>query len=382
MSTTNPNAFISRILKVGNDLRYPSNIGSIEDGLHHFMVIKELQYKEENKRDDPINGQTRTENITGSRNDSSFFREKRAYVLFLPQGGLTSQYNASYDSVDVGFFGKLVENEVGNMVEKLGSYFDDYQASRQTGDGAIQGAFDFYGKALEEFTNSDAVRTTTDFIQSNNMVEQIKFNVASAVGGLASIGNDKLKGEDVAALSMRAQRNPYTSLVFVGNKTKRTHSFKFQFHPKGTGESETIARIVANLKHGMLPSLPKLNARNDTITNLVDNPAYDELNPADQASASLLGIPKQVPKTYKINKSMDSNLFKVPNVYTITFFDANGDTAGNKHLHKIGQSVLTSLKVDYGESLYEQTALPTEINLSLEFKENFTLSRQHIERGY
>ena len=132
----------------------------------------------------------------------------------------------------------------------------------------------------------------------------------------------------------------------------------------------------------MLPSLPKLNARNDTITNLVDNPAYDELNPADQASASLLGIPKQVPKTYKINKSMDSNLFKVPNVYTITFFDANGDTAGNKHLHKIGQSVLTSLKVDYGESFYEQTAMPTEINLSLEFKENFTLSRQHIERGY
>ena len=82
MSTTNPNAFISRILKVGNDLRYPSNIGSIEDGLHHFMVIKELQYKEENKRDDPINGQTRTENFIGSRNDVSFFREKELMFCF------------------------------------------------------------------------------------------------------------------------------------------------------------------------------------------------------------------------------------------------------------------------------------------------------------
>ena len=79
---------------------------------------------------------------------------------------------------------------------------------------------------------------------------------------------------------------------------------------------------------------------------------------------------------------MDSNLFKVPNVYTITFYDVNGESTGNKHLHKIGQSVLSSLKVDYGEAFYEDTAMPTEINLSLEFKENFTLSREHIRRGY
>ena len=46
-----PQVFISRIVKLGSDFRYPSNIGNIEDGLHHFMVIKELQYKEENKRD-------------------------------------------------------------------------------------------------------------------------------------------------------------------------------------------------------------------------------------------------------------------------------------------------------------------------------------------
>lgn len=378
-----PQVFISRIVKLGSDFRYPSNIGNIEDGLHHFMVIKELQYKEENKRDDPINGQTRFENLIGSRNDASFFTEKRSYILFLPQGGLTSQYSANYDAVDVGFFGKLVENEIGGMVEKLGNYFDEYGVAQQTGDQTINNTFDFYGKALDAFANSDAVQTTQDFITSNRMVDQIKFNVASAIGGLATLGNDKVKGEDVAALSMRAQRNPYTSLVFVGNKTKRTHSFKFQFHPKSKTESDTISRIVANLKHGMLPSLPKMNARNDTVTSLVDDTSFDELSmPAAALTTTSKQKVKKVPRTYQVPRSMDSNLFKVPNVYTINFYDVNGGTEGNKHLHKIGQSVLTSLKVDYGEAFYEDTAMPTEINLSLEFKENFTLSREHIRRGY
>ena len=91
-----PQVFISRIVKLGSDFRYPSNIGNIEDGLHHFMVIKELQYKEENKRDDPINGQTRFENLIGSRNDASFFyREEVLHFVF------TTRW------FDITIFGKL-----------------------------------------------------------------------------------------------------------------------------------------------------------------------------------------------------------------------------------------------------------------------------------
>ena len=114
-----------------------------------------------------------------------------------------------------------------------------------------------------------------------------------------------------------------------------------------------------------------------------DNPAYDELNPADKAISTQMGIPKQIPKTYRTSNNMDSNLFKFPNVYTINFFDSNStELDSNKHLYKIGQSVLTSLKVDYAETFFQKTGLPTQINLNLEFKENFTLSRKHIEEGY
>ena len=381
--SNNPNNYIGRVTKLGRDLRYPSNIGSIDDGLHHFMIIKELEYDEERKNDDILNAQTRFENRIGSRNDNSFYKERRTFILFLPQGGLSTQYSAKYDAIDVGFFGRLVENNLGGMMDQLGSAFDDYQINRQAGGGMLENTFDFYGKAIDTFANSNAARTTQDFITSNRMIDQMKFNVASAVGGIATLGNDKVRGEDVAALSMRAQRNPYTSLVFVGNTTKRTHNFKFQFNPKSGPESETVTQIISNLKHGMLPSLPKLNPRSDSFTVMEDNPAYDELNPADKAIATQMAIPKQIPKTYRVDNKMDSNLFKFPNVYTINFYDSNSqDTEPNKHLYKIGQSVLTSLKVDYSETFFEKNGLPTQINLNLEFKENFTLSRTHVEEGY
>ena len=378
--SNNPNNYIGRVTKLGRDLRYPSNIGSIDDGLHHFMIIKELEYDEERKNDDILNAQTRFENRIGSRNDNSFYKERRTFILFLPQGGLSTQYSAKYDAVDVGFFGRLVENNLGGMMDQLGSAFDDYQINRQAGGGMLENTFDFYGKAIDTFANSNAARTTQDFITSNRMIDQMKFNVASAVGGIATLGNDKVRGEDVAALSMRAQRNPYTSLVFVGNTTKRTHNFKFQFNPKRRPESETVTQIVSNLKHGMLPSLPKLNPRSDSFTVVEDNPAYDELIESDKAVLPHL---KQIPKTYRVDNKMDSNLFKFPNVYTINFYDSNSqDTEPNKHLYKIGQSVLTSLKVDYSETFFEKNGLPTQINLNLEFKENFTLSRTHVEEGY
>ena len=378
--SNNPNNYIGRVTKLGRDLRYPSNIGSIDDGLHHFMIIKELEYDEERKNDDILNAQTRFENRIGSRNDNSFYKERRTFILFLPQGGLSTQYSAKYDAVDVGFFGRLVENNLGGMMDQLGSAFDDYQINRQAGGGMLENTFDFYGKAIDTFANSNAARTTQDFITSNRMIDQMKFNVASAVGGIATLGNDKVRGEDVAALSMRAQRNPYTSLVFVGNTTKRTHNFKFQFNPKSGPESETVTQIVSNLKHGMLPSLPKLNPRSDSFTVVEDNPAYDELIESDKAVLPHL---KQIPKTYRVDNKMDSNLFKFPNVYTINFYDSNSqDTEPNKHLYKIGQSVLTSLKVDYSETFFEKNGKPTQINLNLEFKENFTLSRTHVEEGY
>ena len=344
------------------------------------MIIKELEYDEERKNDDILNAQTRFENRIGSRNDNSFYKERRTFILFLPQGGLSTQYSAKYDAVDVGFFGRLVENNLGGMMDQLGSAFNDYQINRQAGGGMLENTFDFYGKAIDKFANSDAARTTQDFITSNRMIHQMKFNVASAVGGIATLGNDKVRGEDVAALSMRAQRNPYPSLVFVGNTTKRTHNFKFQFNPKSGPESETVTQIVSNLKHGMLPSLPKLNPRSDSFTVVEDNPAYDELIESDKAVLPHL---KQIPKTYRVDNKMDSNLFKFPNVYTINFYDSNSqDTEPNKHLYKIGQSVLTSLKVDYSETFFEKNGLPTQINLNLEFKENFTLSRTHVEEGY
>jgi len=79
---------------------------------------------------------------------------------------------------------------------------------------------------------------------------------------------------------------------------------------------------------------------------------------------------------------MPSQFFKFPNVYTIDFYDLDGYEDGNPFLFKIGQSVLESLTVKYGNTYFEKDGYPTNITLNLSFKENFALNRQMTERGY
>lgn len=376
MPTENvPQNIIGKLVKTGKEFRYPKSVGEVDSYHHHFMIIRELEYDEENKQDDVLNGQNVFERISGAV-DSGFYKEKRNFCLFLPQGGLTTQYSANYESVDLGFFGQVVENNIGEITNNISQYFDQYQNDTQN---FLNKTMDFYTKIGSDIMPDNPGESITNFAKNNNVINQLKFNVTSAVGGLATIGSDKVKGEDVAALSMRAQRNPYTSLVFVGNKTKRTHSFKFQFNPKNSPESEEVMKIIHNLKHGMLPSLPPISARNNTFTQVQRNPKFDEMNPADRM---YYGTPKFIPKKdYSTKSTMPSLMFKNPNVYNITFYDTTGD-GHNKHLFKIGNSVLTSLKSDFSETFFDKTGLPTTIDLTLQFKENFTLSQSHIDRGY
>ena len=55
----------------------------------------------------------------------------RNFCLFLPQGGLTTQYSANYESVDLGFFGQVVENNIGEITNNISQYFDQYQNDTQ-----------------------------------------------------------------------------------------------------------------------------------------------------------------------------------------------------------------------------------------------------------
>ena len=110
-------------------------------------------------------------------------------------------------------------------------------------------------KLRKAISNSDKVIIATDddregegiawhIIKIFNLpinVKRIKFNVATAVGALAP---SNAKGEQIANMSMRAARNPYTSLIFTGIKKLRTHNFNFEFNPKNAKESKVLMNLI------------------------------------------------------------------------------------------------------------------------------------------
>lgn len=371
MSIKTPESILNKIISRGRTFRYPDNITSINDNLHHFMIIKEFSYKEEERNSDVItNAISKTEGLTST---TDFYNLERSFVLPLPQGEISTSYSATYEENEIGFFGKVLENNIGELTDNISQYFGEYQ----------KGADGWLGKTAEFYANVgkdvyEIGKNVYDQVGQKDVANKVKMNVATAVGGLASIFSDA-KGDDIAALSMRNQRNPYTSLVFAGNRSKRSHSFNFKFVPRDADESKNLIKLITNLKLGMLPSLPKL----DGVTNrvVVDNPAFEDM-PFSMKSQ----VPEQVrkiPKTFKNINQMNSLLFNFPNVYTITFYDVNNSSPYvNKYLFRIGQSVLTSLKVKNSNIFFEDTGLPVEIDLSLEFKENFALHRDQIDEGY
>ena len=79
------------------------------------------------------------------------------------------------------------------------------------------------------------------------------------------------------------------------------------------------------------------------------------------------------------NHGMNSAFFEFPNTYKIRFYSKGKQ---NKKIQQIGSSFLTSIKVKYAHTFFDDTGLPTQIQMQLSFKENFGLDRSHAERNF
>lgn len=363
-----PSVNLNRLVKQNIRYEYPKGVG-VTKGLQHFMIIRELEFKQPEKSKDGFNGQTITENIIGADNQLDFYELKRAFVLHLPPGSLKTQYSADYQDVNLGIFGEVLAQNVNDITNNVAKYFDDFKNNRLEG-GMFTRTADFYQNVgdnvegqLSPYMNSPGLR--------DDFVNRIKFNVTSAFGNLARLGGSNAKGEQVASLSMQQARNPYTSLIFAGIKKLREFTFNFDFNPKNSVESENIMKILANLKHGALPSLTDTKIKKGSV-----NLDVNEISPEEKAL-----IPDQITtatqqKSYTITNQIDSAFFKYPSVYTINFYS---NLKENKNLYKIGNSFLTSIKIKYTPDFFEENGMPTAINAQLSFRENFSLDRSHAE---
>lgn len=384
--TENPEineTFFSRISQTKNIFRYPFNIGEEREGLHHFMIIKEYKFYETgNDKNDELNGlqnfvennsfDTATNITFGNnvgilKNSEANYEPVNSFVLFLPPGSLGTSYSADYQEVQSSLFSKAAEQFAGG--QGISEAYKKYEENKNNED--------FFTNTDNFYTNVWAAANPyvkagmQEYLRTS--VERIKYNAIAAASTFLS-PTFEASTNDIAAQSMRRQLNPYTSLAFNGVRNLREHTFNFEFKPKTSDDSLNALKIIANLKKGMLPSL-EIHRSDMVTTEKIEDTSLSDVQNTGSLTKS---VQKKVDNTTVTTKSisMPSQFFKFPNVYTITFYDYDGDTFGNRFLFLIGQSVLKSLSVKYGNTFFEDDSLPTSISLNVTFKENFALNQQ------
>ena len=359
---------VSSLNKIAPEKRYeyPTGIATT-DGLRHFMLISELIFKPPKKTNDAFNGQYNFEALVGDESKDYFERGKN-FILHLPPGSLKTGYSADYADVNLGIFGDILSQNAQEITDDLVSNYAGWK-NNPGNKGWGERTMDFYGRMYDD-VSSQAKKYTDSVSFRGDFADRIKYNVATAAGALMP---SNAKGEQIASMSMRAARNPYTSLIFTGIKKLREHSFNFEFNPKSAIESKMIMDIIANLKYGMLPGLNKIHLEDE-------EPQTEIVSRDTQWTSDVAGVGRNMTTgkktTLKVNNTMNSAFFSFPNCYRIRFYS---NLKKNSFLHRIGNSFLISLKTKYSPKFFEENGMPTSIGLQLQFKENFTLDRSHAE---
>lgn len=155
--------------------------------------------------------------------------------------------------------------------------------------------------------------------------------------GAAIIANLALsKGPNAAGNSaaLGIAANPKKEQVFKGVDF-RTFSFEYQFFPRNVDEANNVLRIVEEFKYHMHPEF----------------------------------------------KDTNNFVYIYPSEFDIMYF-ANGKE--NRNLHRHTSCVLTSMNVNYtpnGVFTTFQNGMPTQINITLEFRELALLTKDKVKDG-
>ena len=142
-----------------------------------------------------------------------------------------------------------------------------------------------------------------------------------------------VNAQDVIGASSKVALNPFKEVLFESIDF-RSFAFKYRFMPKSEAESKVVFDIIKQFKFHMHPELS------------------------------------------------DNKLFFIyPSEFEISYFYEQTE---NKYFHKFKPCVLESLDVNYGGESYSsfKGGNPTEINLSLVFKETEILTKKQIQNGY
>lgn len=178
-------------------------------------------------------------------------------------------------------------------------------------------------------------------IVSGGVMESLGvLNPAGEKGAAAIAGFAKLPGafgavdvQSALSASSKTSLNPFKEVIFE-SVDFRSFAFKYKFLPKSRQESERVKDIIKLFKFHMHPEL-----------------------------------------------SQDKLFFIYPSEFQITYYF---ESSRNEYFHKMAPCVLESMDVTYGGDQFSafEDGNPTEVNISLTFRETEILTKKMIDKGY
>ncbi|CAB4126621.1 Baseplate tail-tube protein gp48, T4-like virus [uncultured Caudovirales phage] len=176
----------------------------------------------------------------------------------------------------------------------------------------------------------DIPAATDKFINSSS-AQKSGADIKSMV---ASLGLANAPGGAYMSARTGLAANPRKEMVFKGVDF-RTFSFDYSFFPRSIEEANNVEQIIQTFKFHM-------------------HPEYKDTN---------------------------SFLYLYPSEFDISYYTKDGE---NAHIHKHTSCVLTDLSINYtpnGNFNTFSNGMPTQINISLTFKELSSPSKETIEKG-
>jgi hypothetical protein len=178
-------------------------------------------------------------------------------------------------------------------------------------------------------------------IVSGGVMESLGvLNPVGEKGAAAMAGFAKLPGafgavdvQSALSASSKTSLNPFKEVIFE-SVDFRTFAFKYKFLPKSKQESQKVKDIIKLFKFHMHPEMSK-----------------------------------------------DKLFFIYPSEFQITYYF---ESSRNEYFHKMAPCVLEGMDVTYGGDQFSafKDGNPTEVNISLTFRETEILTKKMIDGGY
>lgn len=196
-----------------------------------------------------------------------------------------------------------------------------YGVNYQDKDMGILGGFLTDNSSISESFNNSGGELGTAFA----------LNLAKLPSMLPGFGSAGLV--DIAQLSAKVKTNPFREVFFEG-VDYRQFNFRYKFMPKDKAESQAVYNIIQTFKEHMHPELSK-----------------------------------------------GGYFYIYPSEFEIVYYYKNQE---NPYFNRITQCALTDMSVDYGGEQFSSFAdgSPTEINMTLSFRELELLTKDSIRQGY